>query len=535
MLNLGTVRPGATIRIPFSTFDKDDGSSVTMTNYAAADILVYKDGSTTERASTAGFTATTDFDSKTGKHLAVIDLSDDTTADFWKAGSEYLVAIDAVTVDGVTTGGWIARFTIGYGGANLDTFIASLTNQTSFTLNSSPAEDDALNGHWAVIHDKASAVQRATVLILDYTGSTKTVTLAAAPTFTITAGDNVSVMDLAPLQPTTLGRTIDVSAGGEAGVDWANIGSPTTAVNLSGTTVKTSTEVAAVTSKLDTMLEAASGSPGEYRFTADAIARLLTVIGMAAGNLDAQLAAHLAAIATRASQTSLDTLDDYVDTEVAAIKAKTDNLPSDPADASDIAAAFAVVNATLGLVSAVTARLDTLLQPAGGSPSDYEFSADALRHAPSGGTGGGGGPSAGAIADAVWDEATSGHVAGGSFGAAIAALVGLAAKLESMLEAAGGSPGDYRLSADAVRHVLDAVPTAIEAADALLERDIGSGTNAGTPEERTVRSALRFLRNKWSISGSTLTVRTEDDSTTAWTAAVATQAGADPVVGNDPT
>lgn len=39
------------------------------------------------------------------------------------------------------------------------------------------------------------------------------------------------------LIPTTLGRTLDVSAGGEAGIDWANVGSPTTAVNLSGTTL----------------------------------------------------------------------------------------------------------------------------------------------------------------------------------------------------------------------------------------------------------------------------------------------------------
>src|SRR6185436_6670535 len=99
MLDLGKVRPGSTIRIPFSSFDKDDGSSITMTNYAAGDILVYKDGSTTERASTNGFTATTDFDGKTGKHLAIIDLSENTTAGFWAAGSEYLVAIDAVTVD----------------------------------------------------------------------------------------------------------------------------------------------------------------------------------------------------------------------------------------------------------------------------------------------------------------------------------------------------------------------------------------------------------------------------------------------------
>lgn len=214
MIDLGTVRPGSTIRIPFSSFDKDDGSSITMTNYAVGDILVYKDGSTTERASTSGYTATTDFDAKTGKHLAIIDLADNTTAGFFAAGSEYLVAIDAVTVDTVTTGGWIARFRIGYRGAVLDTTIATLASQTSFTLASGPAEDDALNGMWAVIHDVASAVQMSWVQILDYTGSTKTVTLAAGATFTAATTDNISVMMPAPLQPATTGRTALLDSSG---------------------------------------------------------------------------------------------------------------------------------------------------------------------------------------------------------------------------------------------------------------------------------------------------------------------------------
>ena len=52
----------------------------------------------------------------------------------------------------------------------------------------------------------------------------------------------------------------------------------------------------------------------------------------------------------------LATLAGYVDTEVAAIKAKTDNLPSDPADASDIAASFSTVNSTL---STIAAYIDT--------------------------------------------------------------------------------------------------------------------------------------------------------------------------------
>lgn len=48
---------------------------------------------------------------------------------------------------------------------------------------------------------------------------------------------------LEPLQPTVAGRTLDVTATGEAGIDWANIGAPTTVQGLSGTTIKTATDV----------------------------------------------------------------------------------------------------------------------------------------------------------------------------------------------------------------------------------------------------------------------------------------------------
>lgn len=44
------------------------------------------------------------------------------------------------------------------------------------------------------------------------------------------------------LKPTTADRTLDVTTTGEAGIDWANVGGPTTTVNLSGTTVKTVTD-----------------------------------------------------------------------------------------------------------------------------------------------------------------------------------------------------------------------------------------------------------------------------------------------------
>ena len=71
-----------------------------------------------------------------------------------------------------------------------------------------------------------------------------------------------------------------------------------------------------------------------------------------------------AGLTALASAANLATLAGYVDTEVAAIKAKTDNLPANPAATGDI-------------------------------------------------------PSVGAIADAVWDEATSGHVSAGTTGLAL--------------------------------------------------------------------------------------------------------------------
>ena len=345
MIDLGTIRPGSTVRIPFNSFDKDDGSSITMTNFAAADILIYKDGSTTERASTSGFTATTDFDSKTGKHVIVLDLSDNTTAGFWASGSEYLVAVDSVTVDTVTTGGWVARFRIGYPSAVLDTTIATLSSQTSFTLSAGPAEDDALNDMWAIIHDVASAVQFAKVLILDYTGSTKTVTLAAGATFTAADSDNFSVMDLAPIQAATPGRKPVVDASGLVDANAVKIG-PT-----GSGTAQTANDLGAINV---TNLNTLSGhDPGATLGTGTALdaAGVRSAVGLASANLDTQ-------IGTLATAANLATVAGYLDTEIAAIledtnelqtdwvnggrldllideiKAKTDNLPSDPAEQS---------------------------------------------------------------------------------------------------------------------------------------------------------------------------------------------------------
>ena len=66
-------------------------------------------------------------------------------------------------------------------------------------------------------------------------------------------------------------------------------------------------------------------------------------------------------------------------------------------------------------------------------------------------------------------------------------------------------------------------------ADAFLTRNVSGGSSTG----RTVKQALHFLRNKWSIGGGTLTVTDTDDTTTSWTATVSTTAG-NPVSTVDP-
>ncbi len=72
-------------------------------------------------------------------------------------------------------------------------------------------------------------------------------------------------------------------------------------------------------------------------------------------------------------------------------------------------------------------------------------------------------------------------------------------------------------------------PSVEEIADGLLNRNLAGGSN-GT---RTVRGALRALRNKTAIAGSTLTVYAEDDTTADWTAAITTASG-NPISSVDP-
>jgi hypothetical protein len=200
MLNFGKVKPGTTLYIPFNTFDSNDPSgSVTITGLALADIKIFKDGGATERASTSGFTLLDtdgiDFSGETGIHGVSIDLADNTTDDFYEAGSQFWVVIGPITVDAATVNFVAATFEIGYEGSILDTVITTRNSATQFILEEGSADNDAYNGCLVYIHDQASAVQFEIGVCSDYVGSTKTLTIAADPAiFTTVAGDNISIM-----------------------------------------------------------------------------------------------------------------------------------------------------------------------------------------------------------------------------------------------------------------------------------------------------------------------------------------------------
>lgn len=224
------------------------------------------------------------------------------------------------------------------------------------------------------------------------------------------------------LMPTTAARTLDVSAGGEAGIDWANVGTPGSTVALSATTVGTATAVT-------------------------------TVNGLAAGVITA---ASIAADAITAAKI---------------------------ADGAIDAATFAA-----GAINAAAIAADAI--------TDAKVAADVTIASVTG--------SVGSVTGSVGSVA-----AGGIAATSIAAGAITAAKF------AAGAIDAASLATDAVNEI----------ADGLLDRNMGTGTDSGSPTVRTVRQALRALRNRVAIAAGTATIYKEDDATASWTSTITTTAG----------
>jgi hypothetical protein len=136
------------------------------------------------------------------------------------------------------------------------TTIATLASQTSFTLTAGSADNDAYNGQTVIVTDASTSAQKAVGVVLDYVGSTKTVTLSADPAiFTMAVGDSVCVIagassgggggDTAGVTE-LLTRIPDATPGAEGGLPVLSAGLTVTAVLDSATETKINKIEAAV-------------------------------------------------------------------------------------------------------------------------------------------------------------------------------------------------------------------------------------------------------------------------------------------------
>ena len=137
----------------------------------------------------------------------------------------------------------------------------------------------------------------------------------------------------APLQPTTAGRTLDVSAAGEAGVDWANVGGQGTSVTLSATTVND------LTTKTGFSLSSA-GIQAIWDVLTSALTTANSIGKLLVDNINATISSRASSSEltsqTDAIDAALVTIDDFLDTEIALILTRI-GTPAGASIAADIA------------------------------------------------------------------------------------------------------------------------------------------------------------------------------------------------------
>lgn len=107
-----------------------------------------------------------------------------------------------------------------------------------------------------------------------------------------------SIEKRSALRPTTADRTLDVSATGEGGVDWGNVGSPTTANGLTGTTIATSQVVASVTGAVGSVTGAVGSVTGAVgSVTGNVGGNVTGSVGSVTGNVGGNVVGSVGSVA----------------------------------------------------------------------------------------------------------------------------------------------------------------------------------------------------------------------------------------------
>jgi hypothetical protein len=429
--------------------------------------------------------------------------------------------------------------------------------------------------------------------IIAFTVDSATVTLTSAYDPAKTAASPAQVQTelgtYGALRPTVATRTLDVSAGGEAGVDWANVGSPTTTVGLTNTTISTTQAVASVSGAVGSVTAGVTLTSAERTTLAGVIWNVLTSTLTTASSIGKLIVDNLnATVSSRAIPGDAMALTTGERTSTAAAiwnaltsglttvgsigKLLVDNINATISSRSTYAGADTAGTTTL------LSRIASALTITAGKVDVNDKTGFAL-------TAG----ERSATADQVWDEVLSGHLTAGTTGAALngagaagdpwgtslpgsygagtagnilgnrldvavstRAAPGAAMTLTSAYDPAKSAAS--QASVDILDDYVDTEVSAIKSktdqlsfgaggvvadvtldaadlqaiADAILKRD---WTGISGEAAYSLLNAARMLRNSWGTAGGTLTVRKEDGTTTAWTRALSVDPTAQPIVG----
>lgn len=348
-----------------------------------------------------------------------------------------------------------------------------------------------------------------------------------------------SIENRSAVMPTTAARTLDVSAGGEAGIDWANVGSPTTSVGLTNTTVGIVTLLNGLAASVITATSIAANAITDAKIASGAF----TAAKFAAGAFDAvwSVAARILTAATNITSTGGTTVPQTGDNFARLGAPAGASVSADIAAVKVDTAAILVDTGTSGVIVATN-----------NDKTGYGLSAAAIQ--------------------AIWDALTAALTTVGSIGkllvdnvnatissratqtsvddvptnAELDARTLLAADYfdpaaDTVIVGTNNDKTGYSIGAGGIAAsafaagAIDAASLAASAgqeiADEILNRDIAGGGSGNT---RNVRNSLRAIRNRVDGSTGTLTVYEEDDTTPAWTAALTRTAGTDPITEVNP-
>jgi hypothetical protein len=216
-LHLGTVPASSVLYVPFHTFGGSN-ESVIVSDFVLADVAVYKNGSITQRSSTAGYalldTDGINFDGLAGIHGFSIDLADNTDAGFYSVGGFYWVVVGPLTLATQTVHFVAATFRIGpaenvtgyqpvdtaYGAgkAAIGTFTVTTGSSTTSVVCSATSPTSGVNDQFngrILIFDNATTttnLRGCATSVSDYVTATKTFTVTALPA-TPASGDTGSI------------------------------------------------------------------------------------------------------------------------------------------------------------------------------------------------------------------------------------------------------------------------------------------------------------------------------------------------------